>query len=690
MQVERTLTAASIQQELATREMNTQQGTSKPMHIYPTDASVPNHVHFLSRDSTLNIEKVNLSGPSTSQAYQSVVPDHSLPANPPSDIDHAYQSILTNHSLPDLSPFSSTGQAYQNVGTNHSFTCPIQPLPEVPPLTNGVSSPAQLPTSPDGLIGVLPNGVHVSRVPYSPAVKSALKKALPTHGDVIKAANLTAQLTLQCMVRINATKSRNMADKFNSPPPLLLSRSSQLVDESYLRAIAESVPELTNMQAEDSNTTQIDSKMEKLSTKTRKRKRNHTLLEDHGQNVEESFSESSMMEKKSKKRRRRKRTEVKGDQIDQKGSSEVVLDLTLNDETPLPQESQKPEKQSKKANRKRVHSMMKGATRIIQESIPEATPLKEKLDKIKKTIPPVVKCDTHVSEEDVSMETAKPVLLLSQPNVSSPLDDSQLAFMHGQSRKRKHVHSKLKDDTSPPASSSDMSARRLASLNASARVSALMKPEPKKAKSILKVNPSAMISTTGCMKRMASLNARACVAAMMESEKTYSKSKKNRLCSRKSSSRSNIKKSPSPSVRGSPSRYSGPSSIAEFPIVPATVDQLTKSGPFVYVNLGPKATEEVIDPPSYNTSGLLYNGDTIHPTKCRIFYTNLGRELSLPRFVFPTLVPSRVDYIGAMVEKAIENRRQRKGAKIIKVRISLEIMKRHLRLDEVFSPQTPA
>ena len=618
--VARSPNVASIKQpkELVAREMTTQQGPLKtdPLQMYTTKATVPNHVQFATSDDKIPQKKNE-------------------------------QSELSR-----TSP-GSTGQAYRSDVTNHSTPAsPVEALPTVPPLPNGVASLLPEPTNPNSLIGVLPNGVHVSRVPYSPAVKSALKKALPTHEDVIKAANLTAQLTLQCMVKINAKNksivSGNSRDSINSPPPLLLSRNSQVVEGSYRKTISESVSELTKVQMEDSSSTPKGSKVDKPSKKTGRRKRNHTVLEDHGQIVEDN-SLKARKDTKSKKTRKRKRTVVKDDQR----SSEEVPDLSKSEDILFARKRSKVMKQSRKINRQRTNSVLNGDTQIIQESFPEATPQEEKQNKPKKKrILTVVKDDVQVGEEGVST-------LLPSFELSSPVDDSQLASSQEQSRKRKQNDSDLEDDSS--SISSDISSRRLASMNASACVSAMIKPEPKKAKSILKLDPSAIINTAG--KRMASLNARACVSAMMESEKFSSKSAKN------SSSKTKVRKSPSPSVRGIPPH---PSTLTEFPIVPATGGQIntTASGPFVCLNLGPKTPEGLSEPleqPLYNTLGMLYNGSAIHPTKCRVFYTSLDRELSLPKFVSPTLVPSRVDYIGAMVEKAIENRRQRKGAKSIKV-----------------------
>ena len=76
-------------------------------------------------------------------------------------------------------------------------------------------APAFIPLDPS-LIGVLPNGVHVSRMAsYSHKVQAALRKVLPTATDAIKAYNLTAQLTLQYMINL-----KNKSAQLQSRPIL--------------------------------------------------------------------------------------------------------------------------------------------------------------------------------------------------------------------------------------------------------------------------------------------------------------------------------------------------------------------------------------------------------------------------------------------------------------------------------------
>lgn len=77
--------------------------------------------------------------------------------------------------------------------------------------------------------------------------------------------------------------------------------------------------------------------------------------------------------------------------------------------------------------------------------------------------------------------------------------------------------------------------------------------------------------------------------------------------------------------------------------------------------------ESDLDLVPFNTLGLLYNGDTLHPS-ARAFYTS-DTDLTLPDKIIPKIVPSREAFVYSAITDAVSLRvmnqkRKRKAAKV--------------------------
>lgn len=212
----------------------------------------------------------------------------------------------------------------------------------------------------------------------------------------------------------------------------------------------------------------------------------------------------------------------------------------------------------------------------------------------------------------------------------------------------------------------------------------------------------------GYMRRMASLNASACVTALMEPEKknrphknTLSKSPhkigvdSSETQLRQQEPRKSWSLSPSddlspgmPPIVGlddlehsrdsrvkdsslSPARfYSSPSSSDEADTSKDSDDFLGVTEPHqVYTLLAlatlASAVSCELDEIPFNKLGLLYNGDTIHPA-AKVFYTS-DTDLTLPDRIIPRVVPSREEFLRSAISKAVVQRsigKKRKGAKV--------------------------
>ncbi len=177
---------------------------------------------------------------------------------------------------------------------------------------------------------------------------------------------------------------------------------------------------------------------------------------------------------------------------------------------------------------------------------------------------------------------------------------------------------------------------------------------------------SSSVVIGGYVQRMASLNARACVSAYLEPERKFSPKHKKAPSSSSSA--------PKPAVPNVPvTKNSGDSiSRADSSVVPSVCKVSTetpKSKPVV-VNLN--GNESVIPiikfdgsgSPStliikeldddsgvpYNSEGLLYNGDSIHPD-ARVFVAD-DKKFQLPKKIVPSLVPARLSTVKRAVKRA--------------------------------------
>ena len=190
----------------------------------------------------------------------------------------------------------------------------------------------------------------------------------------------------------------------------------------------------------------------------------------------------------------------------------------------------------------------------------------------------------------------------------------------------------------------------------------------------------------GYMRRMASLNASACVAAMMEPEKKTKTQKsfygdkihhssKREL---RSTSVSSSESLPSPIAASrhwltrsmdtslSPARLSSSSLSSEADTSRDSCDSMDVTGTLMelatrFANFDDFVPDEV----QHNRLGLLYNGDTIHPA-ARVFYTS-DTDLTLPARIIPTVVPSQLKFVKSAISDAQAQqfvKKKRKAAKV--------------------------
>lgn len=191
----------------------------------------------------------------------------------------------------------------------------------------------------------------------------------------------------------------------------------------------------------------------------------------------------------------------------------------------------------------------------------------------------------------------------------------------------------------------------------------------------------------GYMRRMASLNASACVAALMEPEKKSKSLKANTLTylvrsPQRSSSTSSSDGLPSPMLNPhiretlrpkdfllSPTSLYN-SSTSALSLSESEADTSKDSDdlePHVYGALLALASIAGFEPDevSYNKLGLLYNGDTLYPC-ARVFYAS-DTDLTLPGKIIPRIVPSREMFVRSAVDDALRrrpNKTKKKGAKV--------------------------
>ena len=141
----------------------------------------------------------------------------------------------------------------------------------------------------------------------------------------------------------------------------------------------------------------------------------------------------------------------------------------------------------------------------------------------------------------------------------------------------------------------------------------------------------------GYVHRMASLNARACVSAFLEKETKFTPK-----CFLK------------PKVKDFDSKPKMPQVKSQEPVLKDDVikfeSELTGL-PSTNSDSNEKKQEISEEEISYNKEGLLYNGDTLHPS-ARVFLTGI-RELKLPTKVLPQIVPARLSTLKRAIQRAI-------------------------------------
>lgn len=209
------------------------------------------------------------------------------------------------------------------------------------------------------------------------------------------------------------------------------------------------------------------------------------------------------------------------------------------------------------------------------------------------------------------------------------------------------------------------------------------------------------VDSSGYVKRTASLNARACVAALMEPQFKVSRSPKV-PCSKVKSENKKMKGENKPSenvveapaiesyshdsdggdgdcsnmdsgltVEKSPSRPKGRAVVTTSRIVSEIVvqeqpkdvqteDKRQQQQAEQKEEKDGVTKEEILCSVPFNTVGLLYNGDTVHPTAP----TFLSSERGLPHRIFPQVVPSS----SGQVDEAVANAKQQHKMKTNKAR----------------------
>lgn len=195
------------------------------------------------------------------------------------------------------------------------------------------------------------------------------------------------------------------------------------------------------------------------------------------------------------------------------------------------------------------------------------------------------------------------------------------------------------------------------------------------------------VSTGNYIRRVASLNASACVTALMEPErKSFSKAIRNpEVCLKAvptctptsptgSKTSSIYSKDKQVTKKRSQSPYSCSStcsSEAESLSSYCSSSELDMTEPHVYRTLLVLASmadeSHCEDDISYNRYGLLYNGDTVFPS-ARVFY-NSDTDLSLPHRIIPKVLPSHEKYARAAADQVLRFKSIGKKKKAAKVRL---------------------
>ena len=509
-------------------------------------------------------------------------------------------------------------------------------------------APAFIPLDPS-LIGVLPNGVHVSRMAsYSHKVQAALRKVLPTATDAIKAYNLTAQLTLQYMLNLK-NKSAQLqsrpilprvlplfpvirADQVNLPPSTSAAPRIQFEQPASppsvpsssvtpLRAEQPSKPLLSSAactisgfsnpakedplkgstnkvsKVESAESTKLKEVVNSLSTPelSSSEPSQCARLLPYKYTMEKQLSKLQKLGFRSKKK------------VTPRSYKTVETSLSSKQKTSLKQ----PEQSFKQKRADKGFDQKKSATGKRQRIASREMDISHVLEKARASKAKKLKV--------AAMET--------DPTPNESISD-KTPKEHKKKRRRKQIISPLVDaaffeKTNPRSNHPPKSYPSRKRPSPDSGVSAAISKKPR-------MHGGSVPIEHGFVKRMASLNARACVTAMMEPER------RPLLKPKSSSSKPPLKKPITTSL----------SSLAENEAVLNKIAKTGAGGQYVAIH---HPTEEYV--PQFNTLGLLYNGATIHPTATRVFYSTGNTDLVLPKLVLPLLVPSNVNTVGYEVEK---------------------------------------
>ena len=166
----------------------------------------------------------------------------------------------------------------------------------------------------------------------------------------------------------------------------------------------------------------------------------------------------------------------------------------------------------------------------------------------------------------------------------------------------------------------------------------------------------------GYVHRMANLNARACVAAFLRPEKRVSQKLSDNNVHKKIAG-SMIAKSSGTYPRANDPEGSNSEAVVlnlngienAIPVIKIEGDEGDIPACAVLLqNMDARhnAGEDDLEA-SYNTQGLLYNGDTMHPDALFFLTQSPDSDLLLPERIIPTLVPTRLSTVNRAVRNAV-------------------------------------
>lgn len=356
------------------------------------------------------------------------------------------------------------------VASNHNRACILAPETvgienAKPPVHNSQlmtdTSSSTQPSSSASLIGVMPNGVHVSRVSgYSTEIQSALKKVLPTTIEAIKAFNYTTQLTLQYIKNLQFPKTSPSQDRLILPR---LPHTSPCTSSSTATPLSQApsiVPPNIQSPALIGNPSKLPIAFNKAQ------KSSHETEND----VQETKKCMRAIEQES----------------DNKNTLHQILCI------PRPTDSLDPSPREK----------LEGGTPSDSEKPQESREKSSSESSSAVSVPQKQELGKRTSEERL---VCKEQLLPDLPTLQSVslqprkrkqkfhcLEDTSVPELHRaklNQHKSNHKRKKYLDEPEPKKLRLTSGSQRMASLNARARVTAMMEPERKLPVKSLKVKP---------------------------------------------------------------------------------------------------------------------------------------------------------------------------------------------------------